>query len=861
MDVDGKRKTSCTTAGPIMVTERDGKILRVEPMQFNPTEVDSWEVVKNGKTYRPPLIHPVLPWGLIVKQSLYSKNRILHPLKRVDWQPGGDPSKTNTQNRGSSGYEQISWDEALDIIEYEIRRVIENYGNSTIAVAESAHPEWGSLQYFMSGWRRFWDMMGSTELESSPISWEGWAAGPTFIWGFWHSFGFPPSPDTLRDTTEYSDLIVLWGTDPLMHGLYSGIDQARVWQYWKDLGKTIIVIDPLCNEMAATVADKWIPILPGTDAAMALAILYTWISEGSLDQGFLDSKCLGFDEEHMPEGVPAGLSMKSYVLGEADDAVAKTPEWAESICGISAATIRTLAREWGAKPTSLWVLGGGACRRQYAHEFTRLAAILTLAQGIGKPGVNILSPTISLAGPYDNFGQLGPLGYADGGMNSVLSSYPVNNSGQIIQLQKFADCIENPPQQWNGGRIFNLNAQEWWTHHEYPAPGCSEVHFYWQRGSSAFNEPDRNRHIRTLKNPKIETFIVSAPWFDRDCRYADLVLPVKLGLECEDITEPANVGQFVPSAYIGLRSAVFHQKVVDVNGEGRNDIEVLGELARRLGCLDTYLEGASEEDLLKRMYERTNIPLDYQAFKEKGYYVWPAPKNYHENKQLADFYNLPLGASVPGPFGQNALATPSGKAEIFSTQIYEHYGYNPEIPPVPHYIPEREGIESLELKEKYPLQMTMAHPKYRFHGKYNDCSWLSDHYKLRGADGYDYEPIWMNRADAAKRNLEEGDIVRVFNNRGQLLAGLHITDRLAEGVIWLSYGSWNDPLDNSENPLDRAGDGNIISNAGPMSAHHPAGGTNSNLLEVAKADLQEIAEHYPEGMSGKYSTWNRRGSK
>jgi trimethylamine-N-oxide reductase (cytochrome c) len=204
------------------------------------------------------------------------------------------------------------------------------------------------------------------------------------------------------------------------------------------------------------------------------------------------------------------------------------------------------------------------------------------------------------------------------------------------------------------------------------------------------------------------------------------------------------------------------------------------------------------------------------------------------------------------------MDTPTGKAEIFSTQIYEHYGYNPEIPPVPHYIPEREGAESLELKEKYPLQMTMAHPKYRFHGKYNGCTWLTEYYKVRGSDGYDYEPLWINPADAQARGLAEGDIVRVFNDRGQLLAGVHITDRLIKGVVWLSYGSWNDPMDDSERPLDRGGDGNILSNAEPMSIHHPAGGTNSNLLEVEKFDVSELKTKYPKGAAGAYSTWNRQ---
>lgn len=847
MDVNGTRFTTCSTAGPMFVTVKEGKVLRVEPMQFDPEEVDSWEISHNGKIYKPPLTQNLLPWGTAFKQITYSENRVNHPLKRIDWDPSGD---RNTQNRGVSGYEQISWNEAFDLVESEMRRVIDRYGNSALAQSYSAHPEWGELHYFYSDWFRFWHAIGSTTLDTSPVSWEGWAAGAPFVWGFWASMGFPPGTDTFQDVTEHSDLLVLWGCDQIMHAIYNGIDMGRLWRYWRDLGKKIIVIDPLCNETAQAFADRWIPIVPGTDAAMALAILYVWVTEGTYDKEYLDTHAIGFDEEHIPEGVPSGHSMVSYIIGEAADGVAKTPEWAEGICGVPAELICAIAREWAKKKTSLWTMGGGACRREFAHEFARLCAVLQAAQGIGKPGVNIIGNFLSIAGPYDAVNHIGPPGYADGGVNGVLSSYRPNSVNQMITVQKLCDCIENPPQKWVGGHIFNLNKEEWWTNYEYPVEGCSEVHLIWQRGSCYVNQPDRNRHIRALRNSKVETLIVSAPWFDRDCHFADIVLPTTTMIERWDLTEPGSVGQYVPPAIVSLRSAILHQKAVEPSGESKTDMEIMNEIASRFGFNDFYLEGNTQEDLLEKVYAKTNIPMDFAAFKKKGYFVWPQPKNYVPNKQLKGFFEDPLA---------NPLDTPTGLIEVFSTAIYEHFGYNEEIPPVPHYVPEKEGVAAQALLEKFPLLTTMAHPKYRFHGKYDDSTWLQEHYKVFGPDGYAYEPIWMNSKDSLERGLKEGDIVRTFNDRGQVLAGLHVTDRVMPGVIWQTYGAWGDPLDTSDYPLERSGDLNYLANAGPMSINHIAGACNSILVEVEKADLEAITAKYPEGMRGKYSSWNRKG--
>jgi trimethylamine-N-oxide reductase (cytochrome c) len=853
---------------------KDDRIIRIEPLQFDPSEVVSWQVDVNGKTYRPPLIAPVLPWGITSKKMAYSENRVLYPQKRVDWDPSGE---RNTQNRGISGYERISWDEVFDILVKEYNRILDEYGPSALCYSHSAHPEWGSLHYLFSDQFRFRDMIGGTYLEFTPNSWEGWASGGPFLWGNWMGHGLPAAQDTLQDISEESELILIWGNDPMLHNVYNGIDTARLWQWWHDLGKEIILIDPLFNETGLAAADVWIPLYPGTDNALAAAIAYVWIEEGTYDKEYLDTHCIGFDDEHMPNGTyneqyleahPAwrealptsarpGLSFKSYITGEGPDGIAKTPEWAAGICGIESRKIRALAQGWAARPTSFWVMEGGACRRTFGHEFARMMGTLAMMQGLGKPGSNIIGTGLSLSGPYDGFRQIGPTGYADGGMNVVLDHYYPNPIPAKITFTKFMDCMYNAPQSWRGGHIDNFGPEMFFDEVRYPMQGCNEIKLLWQRGSTLTNPPDLKRQKMGYSAPGLETLIIAAPWFDRDCRYADLVLPVTTIFERQDITEPGSVGQYVPPSYSSLRSAVYNQLAIEPLGESKTDLDIFAQLAEHLGRGEDYMEGNTEETLLQKMFARTNIPLTYDEFKEKGYYVWPHLSDYQPSKQFSFFYHNPVGVPAPGPLGTNVMETPTGKVEIYSTLIHAFYGdSNPEIPCVPHYIPEVEGRYDAK-REEYPLQMLMAHPKFRFHGKYDKIEWLAENYKVTGPDGYPYEPIMLNPVDAAARGLVGGDIARCFNDRGQVLAGVVVSDRIIAGVAWLTYGAWNDPMTSDADALDRSGDGNLLSNPFPQSVHHVGGAFNSVLFDVEKADLSALAEQYPDGFAGKWSSWKK----
>ncbi len=859
-DEDGiSRYTSCSTAGPLYVYVKNGRIIRVEPMWWGKDEVKPWNIEVNGKTYTPPLNYPSLYWGTAAKQWVYSQNRVNYPLKRVDWDPNGE---RHQENRGKSGYVRISWDEALDILESEIKRILKSYGPSAISMSISPHPEWGSLHYQFSEFFRFGNILGNSFRHSAPQSWEGWVAGAGFMYGYIPQMGILPAQDTLQDISKESELIVLWSNDSITKSMYMGIDTARPFIFWKDLGKKVILIEPYFNDTGAAFADKWISIIPGTDAALAASIAYVWITKDTYVKEYVDTHTIGFDEEHLPEGAPSGTSFKNYILG-ISDGIPKTPKWAEKITGVASRIITELANEWAAKPTALFGMHGGACRRAYGHEYARMLTTLQAMQGLGKPGVCMIGSFSNICGPYDTR-QKGPPGYADGGMNCVAdvlyTGNPIldftgqskhkNPVEQIVCENIIDKIILDPPVKWRGGLVINRGPEDLFAEHEYPMKGCSEIKMTWARGGSGENYFDiNNRNIRVYQSPKIEFVVIQAPWFDRDCKLADLVLPVNTNFERQDITEPGKCGQYIPASIINLRCAVYHQKCIEPVGESKSDWEIMTMVAKRLGFDKEFNEGNSEEDWLKKIYATTQIPMSYEDFKKKGYYVWPFLDDYKPCKQLQPFYEDPQN---------NPLDTPSGKIEIFSQILFKEYGAdNPEIPPVPHYIPEWEGRYTKPLVDKYPLQLLTPHPKLRYHGKYNDVGWLTEIYKVKGPDGYNYEPVFMNINDAQARGLKSGDIVRVFNDRGQILCGVVATRRILNGVVRIAYGSSWDILEPKPGAIDRGGNSNFLTSSRAMSAHHIGMASNSCLVEIEKTDLDELSNKYPEGWAGKYRSWNK----
>ncbi|MGI9343385.1 MAG: molybdopterin-dependent oxidoreductase, partial [Gammaproteobacteria bacterium] len=204
------RYTNGTNGGPIFVYVKDGKIVRTTPMDLDEDDAGSYTIEARGKKFTPPRRTTLAAHGQCQKSMVYSKNRILKPMKRVDFDPHGD---RNIQNRGKSEFVEISWEEALDIVSGEIKRC-KAVGPGAIAVANGSHHQWGNLGHYLSAFNRFWNLVGVTKLMHSPDSWEGWFWGAQHHWGNSMRLGAAEPYGTVEDCLKEADMMVFWSSDP-----------------------------------------------------------------------------------------------------------------------------------------------------------------------------------------------------------------------------------------------------------------------------------------------------------------------------------------------------------------------------------------------------------------------------------------------------------------------------------------------------------------------------------------------------------------------------------------------------------------------------------------------------------------------
>ena len=245
------------------------------------------------------------------------------------------------RNRGISGYERISWDEALDMVAGEIKRVKRDYGPGAIMNGSGSHHTWGHLGYWLSARLRFFNSIGFTPVVHNPDSWEGWYWGAMHHWGQSMRLGGSETYGAVEDCLKNCEMVVFWSSDPeATSGVYAAFEGTVRRQWLKELGIQLVHIDPFYNHTAALLGGKWLAPRPATGNALALAIAYVWITEGLYDKDYVEKRTVGFEK------------WKEYILGK-EDGTPKTPEWQEEESGIPAKDVRALARDWGTKRTHL----------------------------------------------------------------------------------------------------------------------------------------------------------------------------------------------------------------------------------------------------------------------------------------------------------------------------------------------------------------------------------------------------------------------------------------------------------------------------------------------------------------------------
>jgi trimethylamine-N-oxide reductase (cytochrome c) len=468
-----------------VVDVKNGRVLRIRPLHYDwkykPEEFNPWQIKARGQVFEPSMKTLLPPITMSYKKRCYSPNRVKYPLKRVDWDPNGD---RNIANRGKSRYVRISWDEALDLIVGEIKRVKEQYGTHAILCQSDQHGENKVIHGPHGCQRKLLNLLGGYTLQiRNPDSWEGWWWGAKHVWGMEPVGQQVPQTNHMADVAKNTELLLYWGCDQEVTPWgWSGQLASRLSYWFTDLGIKSIYICPDVNYAAAIHADKWIPIKPNTDAALQLAIAYIWITEGTYDKEYVATHVFGFDE------------FQEYVLGK-EDRIPKTPEWAAEITGVPARIIKALAAEWASKRTSIVHGNGGSyIRGPYATEPGRLEVILLGMQGLGKPGANQVK--MIEWGLFDNELQEAlPRSMVLPDLKAAYHGSLPHTAGKPgIPKDRIHDAILDPPISWAGNATQAHPLEDQFRIYRYPMEGFPEVHMIWTDSPcwiTCWNEDDR----------------------------------------------------------------------------------------------------------------------------------------------------------------------------------------------------------------------------------------------------------------------------------------------------------------------------------------------------------------------------------
>jgi molybdopterin guanine dinucleotide-containing S/N-oxide reductase-like protein len=820
-------------SNPTAVDVKDGKIVRIRPLHYDwkytREEINPWKVTVRGKTFETTLKALPSPYMLAYKKRTYSPNRIKYPLKRVDWDPN---CERNPQNRGKSKFKRISWDEATDIIASEIKRIQKKYGPYAILLQGDGHGETKTVHGPHGCSMLLLDKMGGYTLQvRNPDSWEGWYWGAEHVWGTMMVGMMEPLDNCFKDISENSELLLFWGGDPETTPWgFSGQEPSRMCHWWSEIGIKQVYICPELNYGAAIHADKWIPILPNTDAALQLAIAYIWMTEGTYDKKYVATHTVGYKK------------FEDYVLGK-EDGVPKTPEWASPKCGVPEWTIKALAREFARKVTTIvHYYGGGVIRGPYSHEPGRLEVLLLGMQGLGRPGVH----------QYHKFGGK-PRDVLGTNHYKLFDAWPgrlfKSDTKQFIPKTLIQDAILDPPVTSWGSTKYLAPVEDQFVKYTYPIPkkeGGTEIHMMWSDTpcrTTCWN--DGNRTIEAMRSPKIECIVVQHPWLENDTLFADIILPANTKLEEEDIL----IGS---APCLQYNAITIEGQCIKPIGESKSDYEIVGEIAKKLGKYHEYTEGKTTKEWMKYFYEYLGLKdyVSWGKLNEKGYYVIPrAPDWEKDTPGLRLFYEDPE---------RYPLKTPSGKLEFYSERLAKHFPDDKERPPVPHWVEKGETHDeriSSNRAKVYPLLLMSNHGRWRVHAQCDDISWSREVMtcKVKGWDGYMYEPVWLHTSEGAKRGIKTGDIIKVYNERGIVLGGAIVWERLMPGVAYMDHGARVDSI--IPGKLDRGGAINLITPNNIVSKHCAGQATSGYLVEVEKvtmAEMEKWRKQYPEAFEREY---------
>ncbi|MFW1501184.1 trimethylamine-N-oxide reductase TorA [Vibrio parahaemolyticus] len=725
-----------------------------------------------------------------IKGIIYSPSRVRYPMVRLDWLK---KHKYSADTRGNNRFIRVTWDEALDLFYRELERVQKEYGPWALHAGQTGWNQTGSFNNCTAHMQRAVGMHGNFITKVGDYS---TGAGQTIMPYVLGSTEVYAQGTSWSEILENSDNIILWANDPVKN-LQVGwnCETHESFKYLAELKEkvakgeiNVLSVDPVKNKTQRFLENDHLYINPMTDVAFMLAVAHVLYNENLYDKKFIDTYCLGFEE------------FIQYVQGKTKDKVEKTPEWAAAICGVKADKIREFARMLVSGRTQI-LMGWCIQRQEHGEQPYWAAAVVAAMVGqIGLPGGGISYGHHYSSIGVPSTGFAGPGGFPrnlDQGMKPKWDNNDFNGYSRTIPVARWIDCLLEPGKEinYNGGKVklpdFKMMV----------ISGCNPWHHH----------QDRNRMKKAFR--KLQTVVTIEFAWTATCRFSDIVLPACTQWERNDID--------VYGSYSNKGLIAMH-RLVDPLFQSKPDFQIMSELTQRFGRREEYTRGMSEMEWIESLYNdckkanegKFEMP-EFNEFWEKSVLDFGEGKPWVRH---ADFRKDPE---------LNPLGTPSGFIEITSRKI-GRYGYE-HCQEHPMWFEKSERSHGGPGSDKYPFWLQSCHPDKRLHSQMCESEEFRATYAVQGR-----EPVYINPIDAKAKGIKDGDLVRVFNGRGQLLAGAVLTDSYPRGVIRIEEGAWYGPLNEKEGAICTYGDPNTLTQDIGSSELAQATSANTCIVDFEK---------------------------
>ncbi|PSM52982.1 anaerobic DMSO reductase DmsABC, chain A [Campylobacter blaseri] len=709
--------------------------------------------------------------GRSTRYRIYNPNRVLYPLKRVG-------------KRGEGKFKRVSWDEALTDIANKMNEIKLKYGNEAFYNPYGT----GTIGSIMAGWLdgSFHRLLG---VYGGYLGYHNDYSTGQIANGLEHFYGWAWGGDI--ENVKHAKLAVMFGSNPVETRM-GGASTGYSFQEMARRGNTkVICIDPRYSDTMVGVADEWIPIAPGTDAALIAALAYVMVKEDLYNKEFMDKYCVGFTRDTLPEGAPSNGSYMDYIMGTGDDKTPKTPEWASKITQISSDRIVKLAREIASAEPCYIDQGWGPQRHQNGEQQSR--AIATLACLTGNVGI---------------------LGGGTGARSGSSKSYSLGSLSVNNPVKTTIPCF-----MWYEGIRLGSKMSAL----EHGVRGASHLKVPIKVMINTAGNCLTNQHAcvseisKILEDESLYELIVDINITRTHSNsFADYILPSAMVFEQEDLLQ-ASMGKCSTMPYLAIG-----EKAIEPQGEAKSAFDICTLLAEKLGgkeLKDKFTDGKTWEDWMRWSW---NVAKDKNPFlpsydEIKRRKIWKSPELVEPLVVFKDFREDP---------NANPLNTPSGKIEIFSSTLYDMsktWKLMPgqKINPLPVFEDVIMGARD-PLRKKYPLQFFGYHYKGRTHSSFWDAGVIRE---------INPQEILINTLDAKQRGIKTGDTVIVRNDIGKIKGVARVTSRIIPGTAATYQGGW---AKFDENGVDVGCCVNTLTTNQPT-AIAKANGVHSILVEIEKA--------------------------